>query len=277
MDLDKRIETAATLSKTLVEDCIPPSLLDVMEKLSSSLSIPWLGVLVGLSQPIQYAMNYATIDLKESDWWEPTIFWPLQHMPSATRKSVIYKFIRDVVKGLEDDGAPEYHLCETTFEKMGLLMEKNNGKLIWQFDEARHFFSQLGIYNRMPSRDEGALLFLYDGNEWNHSSAKGVRFDNPYTKLSLGGMTQTAHVVNLFNQEEPMTSGLIPRFFVLGLEPVPTNIRNLTSGSGDIKERIIETVKKIKAQHETQQIRYTLERESKAFDVYARYHERVSS
>ena len=107
---DNRIKIAATLSKSLIEDSLPPSLLDMMEKISKSLSIPWLGLLVGLSQPVQYAMDYATMDLKGSDWWEPTIFWPLMHMPSATRKSVVYKFIKDVIKSLEPEDAAEYHV-----------------------------------------------------------------------------------------------------------------------------------------------------------------------
>ena len=148
MNIDNRIETAAKLPRTLVEASLPPSLLVQLKKVSDSLSIPWMGILVGLTQPIQYAMNYATIDLEKSDWWEPTIFWPLTHMPSATRKSVIFKFIKDVVKSLEST-TTEFHLSETTFEKMGLLMEKNDGKIIWQFDEARHFFSQLGLYQKI--------------------------------------------------------------------------------------------------------------------------------
>ena len=102
MDIDKRIETAAKMPRTMIEGSLPPSLLKALHKVSESLSVPLVGVLIGLTQPIRYAMNYATIDLENSDWWEPTIFWPLMHMPSATRKSVIHKFVKDIIRSLED-------------------------------------------------------------------------------------------------------------------------------------------------------------------------------
>ena len=71
---------------------------------------------------------------------------------------------------------PQYRVNETTFEKLGLVMQENDGKVVWYFDEGCHFFSQLGLYQKGSSRDESVLLTLYHagGGEWNHSTAKGV-------------------------------------------------------------------------------------------------------
>ena len=230
--MDKKLEIASKLSTDLVKTSLPASLLEDLEKIGICLSVPWTGILIGLTQPIQYAMDYTNVTIEKTDWVEQTIFWPLMHMPSATRKSVIYNFLKDIINSLEDEeDMIDFKVCETTFEKLGLLMQNNSGKMIWQFDEARHFFAQLGLYQKTPSRDEAALLSLYDGQEWTHSSAKGTQFAMKRTKLSLGGLTQTAHVISLFKLQEQMDSGLIPRFFTVMLRPVHTSIRQIGTGS----------------------------------------------
>ena len=48
MDMDKRVETAAKMPRTLIEASLPPPLLKALYKVSDSLSIPWVGVLIGL-------------------------------------------------------------------------------------------------------------------------------------------------------------------------------------------------------------------------------------
>ena len=193
-----------------------------LEKVGKSLSVPWVGILVGSLTPIQYVMGYSEIELENSDWWEPTILWSFMHMPRGTRKSLIYKFVNDLVSdscGSDNnadehgEATPQYKVNETTFEKLGLIIASNEGKVDWYFDEGWHFFSQLGLYQKGSSRDESVLLTLYDAGEWNHSTAKGVQFDSNRTNLALGGLTQTAHIAQLFNNKEQMESGLIPRFF----------------------------------------------------------------
>ena len=56
---------------------------------------------------------------------------------------------------------PQYKVNETTFENLGHVMKKNGGGVIWTFDEARHFFSQLGFYKQGSSRDETTLWSLH--------------------------------------------------------------------------------------------------------------------
>ena len=186
-------------------------------------------------------------------------------MPSATRKSLIYNFVKDIIDSLECDGGEKDHkVCETTFEKLGLLMEENNGRMVWQFDEARHFFAQLGMYQKGPSRDENLLLSLYDGAEWNHCSAKGTTFKNPRTKLCVGGLTQTAHLVSLFQQQEQMDSGFFPRFLTILLRPVHTSIRNMKKGSDEVKKKICHAFSSIKENHEQEDFVYTVFQGSKS-------------
>ena len=246
-NMDARLKTAAELPTGKIEECVPTSLLAELKEVSKCLSVPWIGLLLGSITPVQYALDFTKVELENSDWTEPTIAWILMHMPSGTRKSVVYKFVNDVMKCLEEpDMENSFKVCETTFEKLGLLMQANHNKMIWYFDEARHFFSQLGLYQKGPSRDESVLLSLYDGQEWGHNTAKGVQFSLPQTKLTLGGLTQTAHIIHLFNQKEQMESGIIPRFLTFLLSPVHTSIRSLEKVGETLKETLREVILAIK-------------------------------
>ena len=70
--------------------------------------------------------------------------WPLLHSPSGTRKRVIHRFVGGLnrfedVHEREEDNYPirRHTVNETTFENLGLVMENNDGRVIWYFDEAR--------------------------------------------------------------------------------------------------------------------------------------------
>ena len=190
--LDAKLEFCSTLPTERIAECLPPSLLNELQSMEKCMSVPWFGLLMGSIFPVPYVLKYTSVTIESADWIEPTIIWVLMHMPSGTRKSVIYNYIQSLLTDLEDEDMV-YQICESTFEKLGLIMEKNDGHLCWYFDEARHFFSQLGLYQKGSSRDESVLLSLYDGQSWGHTSAKGVSFGLPKTKLSLGGLTQKPH------------------------------------------------------------------------------------
>ena len=158
--MDKKMEFCATLSKIRISECIPPSLYSGYVSLQKSKSVHWLGLFLGNLFPMPYVIN-TKVNIETTDWEEPALVWLLLHMPSGTRKSVIFNFIKLISSNLEDDGKI-YQVCESTFEKLGLTMQANDGKICWFFDEARHFFSQLGLYQKGSSRDESVLLSLYD-------------------------------------------------------------------------------------------------------------------
>ena len=283
--MDKLIETAAKLPTTRIEESIPPSLLLKLKDLGRCLSVSWVGLFSGLFVPIQYILDYSVVELEDSMWTDPLIVWPLIHAPSGTRKSRIHGFINSLMNFGDyldkDNILPQFKVQETTFENLGMVMEKNDGRVIWMFDEARHFFAQLGYYNKGgSSRDENLLLSLYDGGEWDHgtSSTKSAKFTIPKTRLALGGCTQTAHVVSLFENKEQMKSGLIPRFLVVMMEPVRTPINQL--GKGDhrgFKEELQEKFKSIHQFHKGKDIKYVIKLNSKAFNLFSQYYQTVNS
>ena len=282
--IDDRIKSAAELSVDEIEASIPIDLLSELKEVSKALSVPWIGLLMGTVTTVQYAMGFSSVKLFNSDWVEPTILWILQHMPSGTRKSNISKFVDELSDAIEmDPDTKEIHkqfkVCETTFEKLGLMMKDNDGEIMWFSDEARHFFSQLGLYQKPGSignRDEAVLLSLYDGASWNHSTARGVQFSMPRTKLTLGGLSQTGHILKLFNQKDQMESGLIPRFVTIMLRPVQTSIREICCGKDKFYEKFVPILKKIRAFHEIPTT-YNLLRTSPAFEIFAVYHEKTSA
>lgn len=84
-------------------------------------------------------------------------------MPSGQNKSGIYNLISKVLSEIPD--IDNCWIGETTFEKLGITMQSQNGQAVWFFDEARLFLSQIGLYGKPAavSRDEAVLLTLYDG------------------------------------------------------------------------------------------------------------------
>ena len=286
MQINARIENAAKLSTSRIEESMPPSLLANLKELGRTMSVSWLGILAGLWIPIQYVMEYSRAEVERTRWKEPLIVWPLMHSSSGTRKSGIYSFVKSLMnfedwnENDDDKSLPRYKVNETTFENLGLVMEKNGGRIIWMFDEARHFFSQLGFYQKGTSRDETTLLSLYDGGEWDHGTAgaKSTKFTLPRTRIALGGFTQVSHIFTLFDNAEQMQSGLIPRFTVLMLEPVHTDFFDLQLEEDDesfYENLLREKLKLIKNVHQGRQVVHQLVMSSKGAQLFGQYYRRV--
>ena len=284
MQIDTRIKNAAKQSTTRIEESMPPSLLANLKELGRTMSVSWLGIHAGLWIPIQYVMEYSRTEVERTRWKQPLIVWPLMHSSSGTRKSGIYRFINSVMNfedwGDDDEPLPRFKVNETTFENLGIVMEKNGGRVIWMFDEARHFFAQLGFYQKGSSRDETTLLSLYDGGQWDHGTAgsKSAKFSLPRTRIALGGLTQVAHICALFDNPEQMQSGLIPRFTVLMLEPVHTDFFDLQIDEDDEKyhENLFrEKLKEIKDSHQGREVVHQLLMNSKAAQLFGRYYKSV--
>lgn len=67
------------------------------------------------------------------------------------------------------ENAPSWHLDVATFEKMGALMDDNNGKLLGIYDELTTFLTQINLYKsrgHADSHDVAVFLQLYNGNPW---------------------------------------------------------------------------------------------------------------
>ena len=132
----------------------PKKIIEQTKESAKNLSVPHLGIILAIIINLEYFMSFSEVQLEHSDWKEPILAWIMMFMGSGTRKSAIYSFIEDVLYNKtmniirqnkeQKQGDSEFLLHETTFEKLGSLLEENNGRKLWVFDEARHFWSQIG-------------------------------------------------------------------------------------------------------------------------------------
>ena len=135
------------------------------------------------------------------------------------------------------------------------------------------------MYQKGSTRDESVLLSLYDGGEWEHGTAsnKSTKFAMERTNLSLGGLTQTAHVLRLFGNADQMQSGLIPRFLSILLRPVRTSIRELREGGAAFQSKMESVINRISRDNGLNGRQYILLRKSKAFELFAQFHESATN
>ena len=64
---------------------------------------------------------------------------------------------------------------DSIFEKMGMHMAKNGGRLLGMFDELSAFLTKIKLYSSCGLTDlHEILLFLelYNGNSWNRTTGK---------------------------------------------------------------------------------------------------------
>jgi len=86
--------------------------------------------------------------VKETAWIEPAIAWLTVGMPTGSGKSSIFKYLLKIVSLVRQKlntskGSPSWHLDVATFEKMGALMDKNDGRLLGMYDEMTSFLTQI--------------------------------------------------------------------------------------------------------------------------------------
>jgi len=81
-------------------------------------------VLSGLLVTAGFSMSHASVCIPGTDWVEPVIMWLSIGMPTGSGKSLLYKYLLNLLrktrlkKGL-DEKDPSWLLEEATFEKMG--------------------------------------------------------------------------------------------------------------------------------------------------------------
>ena len=65
--------------------------------------------------------------------------------------------------------SPEWILQDATFEKMGVLMSENGGRLLGLYDELSGFLTKIRLYTSRgltDSHELAMLLELYNANPW---------------------------------------------------------------------------------------------------------------
>lgn len=71
------------------------------------------------------------------------------------------------------DTEPSWLLMDATFEKMGVLMAENGGRLLGLFDELSAFLTKIKLYSSRGLTDSHELamfLELYNSNPWTRTT-----------------------------------------------------------------------------------------------------------
>ena len=71
------------------------------------------------------------------------------------------------------DHDPTWILQDATFEKMGVLMAENNGRLLAIYDELSAFLTKIKLYGNRGLSDSHELamfLELYNANPWTRTT-----------------------------------------------------------------------------------------------------------
>ena len=71
------------------------------------------------------------------------------------------------------DSDPIWLFQDSTFEKMGMHMADNGGRLLGMFDELSAFLTKIKLYSSRGLTDSHELsmfLELYNGNSWNRTT-----------------------------------------------------------------------------------------------------------
>ena len=264
-----------------LESTFPPSLLDALKKEGRSLSCPWLGLAIGYLTPISFTMGHSFVSLEDSRWCEPTIVWPLMHMSSGMCKTNISKEVSSYFNNIND--IDECLPDQITFEKLGMMMSGNHNKCIWYFDEFRSFITQLGVYgaNGKAQMNESTILRMYDAGRWSHNTVQSANFNLPFTRMVLGGLSQTSHVMSLLNTDENVFSGFMPRFLIVMLNPIFMELDDLDKGDMEHHTKMISILKKIQRDHidakELQQQNYISKRSSLAYETFKSFYSHVTN
>lgn len=131
-------------------------------------------VLRGIIILVSFFISHSEIHVENTAWVEPAIVWLSIGMPSGSGKSPVFKYLMKVILQIRElkkvpDNTPSWHLDVATFEKMGALMDDNDGRLIGIYDELTTFLMQINLYKsrgHADSHDVAVFLQLYNGHPW---------------------------------------------------------------------------------------------------------------
>ena len=87
------------------------------------------------------------------------------------------------------DSHPAWLLQDATFEKMGVLMSENNGRLLGMYDELSAFLTKIKLYGNRGLSDTHELamfLELYNANPWTRTTSKQVYYPVAFSFQSRG-------------------------------------------------------------------------------------------
>lgn len=138
------------------------------------MSMPPTAVLSGLMIIISFFLAHSDVQVEGTLWKEPVILWVSIGMPTGSGKSSLFTYFINLLSKLRakcnrKEVHPSWTVEESSFEKMGALMAKNDGRLLGLYDELSSFLTQINLYGSKgisESHDVSTFLMLYNGHPW---------------------------------------------------------------------------------------------------------------
>ena len=99
--------------------------------MAKALSIPPTAVLASLLGLTSFLISPAIVQVDGTDWKEPVLVWESVCMPTGSGKSPLCTYIEKLLSHIKEkvrDTVP-WLVEDATFEKMGELMAKSNGRI----------------------------------------------------------------------------------------------------------------------------------------------------
>jgi hypothetical protein len=123
-------------------------------------------------------LSPAQVKVPTTSWVEPGVIWLTISMPTGSRKTTVDQFLRSLLQDIRNtagcaDTDEEWLLQDATFEKMGVLMADNCGRLLGLYDEMSSFLTKIKLYSSRGLNDSHELamfLELYNGNSWTRTT-----------------------------------------------------------------------------------------------------------
>lgn len=137
-----------------------------------------MAVLGGLIVLTSFCNSPATVVIPNTEWSERALVWLSINMPTGSNKSALCKYLYGILSQVRDASGSTskdalWLVGDSTFEKMGVLMEANGARLLGLYDELSSFLTQLNLSRGKgltPSKDLSTFLQLYNGHQWNRST-----------------------------------------------------------------------------------------------------------
>lgn len=122
-------------------------------------------------------MSHSVVEVEDTDWIEPVLVWVAICMQTGSGKSslckLLAKFVEDTRTNVACEGSPTWLADDQTLEKLGVLMNENNGKLLGLYDELVMFLSQMNIFHGKSitdSRELSVFLQLFGAKSWSRKT-----------------------------------------------------------------------------------------------------------
>ncbi|KAJ7365234.1 hypothetical protein OS493_005329 [Desmophyllum pertusum] len=90
---------------------------------ASLLSVPPLAILVGVQGVLSFAIAHAEVQVPNTMWREPGLLWLAIGMPTGTGKSIIKKYLIDLLRNVRERlKEDKISFSDQTFEKLGEVL-----------------------------------------------------------------------------------------------------------------------------------------------------------